>query len=84
MRTITSQHVYMGPLPLQGIPVICCFQLILFHAEHGEQPLEGILPVGTGICKPALFVLPFGQRTVVEYLLCSGVMVSGAFGISMD
>ena len=36
--------------------------------KHRQQPLEGILPVETGIREPALFGFPFGQSPVVKSL----------------
>ena len=37
--------------------------------KHPQQPLEGILPVETGVRKPALFIVPLGQSAVVKSLL---------------
>ena len=37
--------------------------------KHRQQPLEGILPVETGVRKPALFIVPLGQSAVVKSLL---------------
>ena len=48
--------------------------------KHRQQPLEGILPIETGIREPALFGFPFGQSPVYslifDYLSHSLTIVS--------
>jgi hypothetical protein len=51
--------------------VVSCAIFSSFSAlkiKHRQQPLEGILPVETGIREPALFGFPFGQSPVVKSL----------------